>query len=112
MDSSCKNHPSILFWDITDARSPNSGVPLLRKVKALDHTRIAEITFDHTAADDELVSLIDCYRLFSGLDHIEASIHQIRSNPALPVKPIRIGEAGIFDSAAWEKDNQSPLMGG
>ena len=107
-----RNHPSILFWDITDARDPDFCVPLLRKVKALDQTRIAEVTFDHTVADAELVELIDCYRLFSGLDHIEATIHEINSNPEFPVKPVRVGEAGIFNGADWGWDNDPPLMEG
>ena len=92
---SVRNHPSILFWDITDARDPEYCVPLLRKVKELDDSRIAEVTFDPSVATDELIELIDCYRLFSGLENIEASIDEIRSG--LPVKPIRVGEAGIFD---------------
>ena len=107
-----RNHPSILFWGITDARDPDFCVPLLRKVKALDQTRIAEVTFDHTVADTELVELIDCYRLFSGLEHIEATIHEIQSNPELPVKPTRVGEAGIFDGADWGQDNDPPLIDG
>ena len=41
-----RNHPSILFWDVTDARDPAFCVPLLRKVKELDRTRVAEVTFD------------------------------------------------------------------
>ena len=92
---SVRNHPSILFWDITDARDPEYCVPLLRKVKELDDSRIAEVTFDPSVATDELIELIDCYRLFSGLENIEASIDEIRGG--LPVKPIRVGEAGIFD---------------
>ena len=107
-----RNHPSILFWDITDARDPDFCVPLLRKVKALDQTRIAEVTFDHTVADAELVELIDCYRLFSGLDHIEATIHEINSNPEFPVKPVRVGEVGIFNGADWGWDSDPPLMEG
>ena len=91
---SVRNHPSILFWDITDAREPEYCVPLLRKVKELDDSRIAEVTFDPSVATDELIELIDCYRLFSSLESIEASIDEIRGG--LPVKPIRVGEAGIF----------------
>ncbi len=107
-----RNHPSILFWDVTDAREPAFCVPLLRKVKELDPTRIAEVTFDPEVADAELVELIDCYRLFSGLEHIETSIHQIRSNPHYPLKPLRVGEAGIFDHADWGADEEPPLMEG
>ncbi|MBB15831.1 hypothetical protein CMK22_11205 [Candidatus Poribacteria bacterium] len=107
-----RNHPSILFWDITDARDPDFCVPLLRRVKALDQTRIAEVTFDHTVANAELVELIDCYRLFSSLEHIEATICEISSNPNLPVKPVRVGEAGIFDGADWGSDKDPPLMDG
>ena len=107
-----RNHPSILFWDVTDARDPAWCVPLLRKVKELDPTRIAEVTFDVGAADADLVALIDCYRLFSGLAPIEAAIDEIRSNPELPVKPMRVGEAGIFDGADWDVDAEPPLMEG
>jgi beta-glucuronidase len=105
-----RNHPSILFWDITDARDPAFCVPLLRKVKQLDPSRIAEVTFDPTQADDELIELIDCYRLFSSLEQIEASIAAIRAG--LPVKPIRVGEAGIFAGTEWPKDEEPPLMDG
>jgi len=85
---------------------------LLRKVKELDPTRIAEVTFDAGAADADLVALIDCYRLFSGLAQIEAAIDEIRSNPELPVKPMRVGEAGIFDGPDWDVDAEPPLMEG
>ena len=104
---SVRNHPSILFWDITDARDPEYCVPLLRKVKELDDSRIAEVTFDPSVATDELIGLIDCYRLFSGLENIEASIDEIRSG--LPVKPIRVGEAGIFDGGSWGEQEEPPL---
>ena len=97
---SVRNHPSILFWDITDARDPEYCVPLLHKVKELDDSRIAEVTFDPSVATDELIELIDCYRLFSSLESIEASIDAIRNG--LPVKPIRVGEAGIFAEALGE----------
>ena len=107
-----RNHPSILFWDITDARDPAFCVPLLRKVAELDRTRIAEVTFDHERADVEMVGLIDCYRLFSGLEKIEAAIQAIRSNPELPVKPVRVGEAGIFIIGTWPADEEPPLMDG
>jgi len=66
--------PLYLLWDITDTREPAFCVPLLRKMKELDRTRIAEVTFDHKIVDTEIVKLIDYYRLFSGLDHIEAAI--------------------------------------
>ena len=104
---SVRNHPSILFWDITDARDPEYCVPLLRKVKELDDSRIAEVTFDPSVATDELIELIDCYRLFSGLENIEASIDEIRGG--LPVKPIRVGEAGIFDGGSWGEQEEPPL---
>ncbi|NKB72467.1 MAG: hypothetical protein GKR89_35775 [Candidatus Latescibacteria bacterium] len=107
-----RNHPSILFWDITDARSPAFCVPLLRKVKELDPTRIAEVTFDPGEANAKLVELIDCYRLFSGLEHIEASIEKVRDPARFPVKPVRVGEAGIFDGAFWEADQEPPLQAG
>ena len=107
-----RNHPSILFWDITDAREPEFCVPLLRKVKALDYTRIAEVTFDPNVANKELIELIDCYRLFSGLDHIEASIDKVRDDPNFPVKPVRVGEAGIFESGTWDLNGDPPLMDG
>ena len=107
---SARNHPSILFWDITDARDPEYCVPLLRKVKELDDSRIAEVTFDPSVATDELIELIDCYRLFSGLENIEASIDEIRSG--LPVKPIRVGEAGIFAGASWGEQEEPPLAEG
>jgi hypothetical protein len=107
-----RNHPSILFWDITDARAPDFCVPLLRKVKELDRTRIAEVTFDHEVADAELVELIDCYRLFSSLEKIEAAIETIRTDPELPVKPVRVGEAGIFAEAGWGAEEEPPLMEG
>ena len=105
-----RNHPSILFWDITDAREPAFCVPLLRKVKELDPSRIAEVTFDPAIADDELIELIDCYRLFSSREQIEASIETIRAT--LPLKPVRVGEAGIFAGAIWEDDKEPPLMDG
>lgn len=105
-----RNHPSILFWDVTDAREPEFCVPLLRKVKQLDQTRIAEVSFEPHKADDELISLIDCYRLFSGLETIKEVVETIKSE--LPVKPIRVGEAGIFDGAEWGHDEQPPLMEG
>ena len=107
---SARNHPSILFWDITDARDPEYCVPLLRKVKELDDSRIAEVTFDPSVATDELIELIDCYRLFSGLENIEESIGTIRSG--LPVKPIRVGEAGIFAGASWGEQEEPPLAEG
>ena len=107
---SVRNHPSILFWDITDARDPEYCVPLLRKVKELDDSRIAEVTFDPSVATDELIELIDCYRLFSSLESIEASIDAIRSG--LPVKPIRVGEAGIFDGGSWGEQEPPPLSEG
>jgi len=107
-----RNHPSILFWDITDAREPAFCVPLLRKVKELDQTRIAEVTFDTEIADAELIELIDCYRLFSGLENIEAAIDLIRSDPKYPLKPLRIGEAGIFTEGAWGTDEEPPLQEG
>ena len=107
-----RNHPSILFWDVTDARDPAFCVPLLRKVKELDPTRIAEVTFDPGVADSELVGLIDCYRLFSGFEQIEAAIETLRTDPALPRKPVRVGEAGIFESGRWDLDGEPPLMEG
>lgn len=105
-----RNHPSILFWDITDAREPAFCVPLLRKVKELDPTRIAEVTFDPAIANEELIELIDCYRLFSGREQIAASIATIRAT--LPVKPLRVGEAGIFAGAIWGTDAEPPLAEG
>ena len=109
---SVRNHPSILFWDITDARDPEYCVPLLRKVKELDRSRIAEVTFDPSTADAELIELIDCYRLFSSLQSIEQSIETIRRE--LPVKPVRVGEAGIFTSSHWDEteEEQPPLHEG
>ena len=107
-----RNHPCILFWDITDAREPVFCKPLLRKVKELDQSRIAEVTFDPGVADDELVELIDCYRLFSGLEHIEASIETVRTQSRYPIKPLRVGEAGIFDGAFWAADQEPPLQEG
>jgi hypothetical protein len=107
-----RNHPSILFWDITDHKDPAFCVPLLRKVKELDPTRIAEVSFDYQKADAELVELIDCYRLFGSLEHIEASISAIRTSTELPLKPVRVGEAGIFASGTWNPDEQPPLMRG
>ena len=107
---SARNHPSILFWDITDARDPGYCVPLLRKVKELDESRIAEVTFDPSAADAELIELIDCYRLFSSLESIEQSIETIRGE--LPVKPVRVGEAGIFERGSWGDDEEPPLQEG
>ena len=108
-----RNHPSILFWDVTDAREPEFCIPLLRKVKELDSTRIAEVTYDHEIATPELLELIDTYRLFSSLERIEAAIEAIRSDPNLPVKPIRVGEAGIFESGVGvAADEVSALMEG
>ena len=104
-----RNHPSIFFWDVTDCRLPRFCVPLLRRARELDPSRIAEVTYDHTVATPELVELIGTYRLFSGRDDIEAAIEFIRSNPDLPVKPIRVGEAGIFAQAAWGYDEAPPL---
>ncbi len=105
-----RNHPSILFWDITDARDPAYCVPLLRKVKELDQSRIAEVTFDPSVADADLIELIDCYRLFSSLESIEQSIETIRGE--LPVKPVRVGEAGIFQAGSWGDDEEPPLQEG
>ena len=105
-----RNHPSILFWDVTDSRSPRFCVPLLRLAAELDPTRIAEVTYDHTLASPELIELIGAYRLFSDRQHIEAAIDFIRSNPQLPVKPIRVGEAGIFGAASWGYDETPPPM--
>jgi hypothetical protein len=107
-----RNHPAILFWDITDAREPAFCVPLLRQVKKLDPTRIAEVTFDPSVADAELIELIDCYRLFSSLEQIEATIERIHTDPALPLKPIRVGEAGIFTGGTWDADAEPPLAAG
>ena len=105
-----RNHPSILFWDITDAREPAFCVPLLRKVKELDPTRIAEVSFEPHVADEELIELIDCYRLFCGLESVEEYIETIRSK--LPVKPLRVGEAGIFEGSIWGADEDPPLKEG
>lgn len=107
-----RNHPSILLWDVTDAREPDFCIPLLRQVKALDSTRPVEVTFDPQRASPELLELIDTYRLFSGLEQIEAAIRAIREQPQYPVKPIRVGEAGIFAANAWPADAQPPLMAG
>ena len=112
-----RNHPSILFWDVTDARDPAFCVPLLRRARELDASRILEVTFDHDTADDELVDLIDCYRLFSSLEHIEAAIAAVRTDPRFPVRPLRVGEAGIFERqgeerGAWGADEEPPLMAG
>lgn len=107
-----RNHPCILFWDITDAREPAYCVPLLRKVKELDPTRIAEVTFDPQTADAELVELIDCYRLFSGLEQIEASVRAVRSGGRFPLKPVRVGEAGLFSQPSWPADQEPPLLEG
>ena len=107
-----RNHPSILFWDVTDAREPSFCVPLLKKVVELDATRIAEVTFDPGVADDELIGLVDCYRLFSGLEQIEASIAAVRGDAQLPTKPVRVGEAGIFATGQWPHDAEPPLQDG
>jgi len=112
-----RNHPSILFWDVTDAREPAFCVPLLRRARELDPSRILEVTFDHEVADTELIDLIDCYRLFSSLEHIEAAIAAVRTDPRFPVKPVRVGEAGIFsrqrdNPGVWGADEEPPLMDG
>ncbi len=107
-----RNHPSILFWDVTDSREPRFAVPLLRRAKGLDSTRIREVTYDHTSASPELVELIDSYRLFSDREHIEETIDFIRSNPEMPVKPIRVGEAGIFEQKTWGYDEAPPMKEG
>ncbi|MFH1567868.1 MAG: glycoside hydrolase family 2 TIM barrel-domain containing protein, partial [Gemmatimonadota bacterium] len=112
-----RNHPSILLWDVTDARDPAFCVPLLERARQLDDTRILEVTFDQESADEQLVELIGCYRLFSSLEKIEAAIAGVRSDPRFPVKPVRVGEAGIFRSAAgeagvWAADEEPPLMPG
>jgi hypothetical protein len=104
-----RNHPSIFFWDVTDCRLPQFCVPLLRRARELDPSRIAEVTYDHSVATPELVELIGTYRLFSSKDSIEAAIEFIRSNPDLPVKPIRVGEAGIFAQGSWGYDEAPPL---
>ena len=104
-----RNHPSILFWDVTDSRQPRFGIPLLRRARELDSTRIAEVTYDYTIHSPELVELIDTYRLFSGKDHIEEAIRFIRSNPKMPVKPIRVGETGIFGQVSWGYDEAPPM---
>ena len=59
----------------------------------------------------ELVDLVDVYRLFAGLEKIEASISKVRAG-ALPVKPVRVGEAGIFAGAKWGYDEQPPMLPG
>ena len=107
-----RNHPSILFWDITDAPDPAFCNPLLRKVAQLDPSRVAEVAFDPELADAETVSLIGCYRLFNGLEQIESAIAEIGSNPRLPQKPMRVGEAGIFENADCDPDTPLPLMQG
>jgi len=112
-----RNHPSILFWDVTDARDPAFCVPLLRRARELDASRILEVTFDHEVANDELIGLIDCYRLFSSLEHIEAAIATVRTDPKYPVKPLRVGEAGIFsrqrdNPGVWGADEEPPLTDG
>ncbi|MFH1569888.1 MAG: glycoside hydrolase family 2 TIM barrel-domain containing protein, partial [Gemmatimonadota bacterium] len=112
-----RNHPSILFWDVTDARDPAFCVPLLERARQLDDTRILEVTFDQESADERLVELIGCYRLFSSLEKIEAAIAGVRSDPRFPVKPVRVGEAGIFRSPAgeagvWGPEEDPPLMPG
>ena len=105
-----RNHPSIFFWDVTDSRFPRFGVPLLRRARELDPTRIAEVTYDHTLASPELVELIGTYRLFSDREHIEEAITFIRSNPEMSVKPIRVGEAGIFGRRTWGYDEAPPMQ--
>ena len=98
-----RNHPSILFWDVTDTWEPAYCAPLLRKVKELDKTRIAEVTYNKSPK--EVVDLIDTYRLFSSRQKIEETISAIRANDDLPVKPIRVGEAGIFaESSQFERE--------
>ncbi|HUW31815.1 MAG TPA: glycoside hydrolase family 2 TIM barrel-domain containing protein, partial [Planctomycetota bacterium] len=104
-----RNHPSILFWDVTDTWAPEYCVPLLTTVKLLDDTRMREVTYNDSPR--ELVDLVSDYRLFAGLDKIEASIKKIRAGE-LPVKPIRVGEAGIFKGAKWGYDEQPPMLPG
>ena len=107
-----RNHPSILFWDVTDSREPRFGIPLLRRAQELDDTRMREVTYDVTSHSPELVELVDTYRLFSDKEHIEEAIHFIRTNPEMPVKPIRVGEAGIFGRPTWDYDEAPPMQEG
>ena len=107
-----RNHPSILFWDVTDSREPRFGVPLLRRAKELDNTRMREVTYDVTNHSPELVELLDTYRLFSAKEQIEEAIAFIRTNPEMPVKPIRVGEAGIFGRPTWDYDEAPPMREG
>ena len=104
-----RNHPSILFWDVTDTWAPEYCVPLLTRVKQLDASRIREVTYNDSPR--ELVDLVDTYRLFAGLEKIEASISKVRAGD-LPVKPVRVGEAGIFNGAKWGYDEQPPMLPG
>ena len=104
-----RNHPSILFWDITDTWAPEYAVPLMKAVKGLDRSRLVEVTYND--APPEVLELIDVYRLFAGLPQIEASIKKIRES-GLPVKPIRVGEAGIFAKGSWGYDEQPPMLPG
>ena len=105
-----RNHPSILFWDVTDTWAPEFCIPLMRKVKSLDKSRIVEVTYNDSPK--EMVELIDTYRLFSGREQIEAAIAKIRADKALPVKPIRVGEAGIFAKGSWAYDEEPPMLPG
>ncbi|MBI4531068.1 MAG: hypothetical protein HY709_06050, partial [Candidatus Latescibacteria bacterium] len=107
-----RNHPSILFWDVTDTWNPVYCLPLLRRVKELDATRIIEVTYSYQNTPPELLELIDTYRLFSGLEQIEEAIRSIRSRPDLPVKPIRVGEAGIFARNTWDAGDPPPMLPG
>jgi len=102
-----RNHPSLLFWDVTDTWLADFCVPMMKKVKQLDRTRIVEVTYRD--APPEIVELIDAYRLFSGRDQINAAIESIRSSKTLPVKPIRVGEAGIFSKQSWGFDEAPPI---
>lgn len=105
-----RNHPSILLWNVTDNWRPDYCMPLLRRARELDGTRITDATYRN--APPEMLELMDTYQLFSSLGRIQGQIESIRASAELPEKPIRVGEAGIFREYLWDFGVKPPLKEG
>ena len=105
-----RNHPSILIWNVTDNWRPDYCVPLLRAARELDGTRITDATYRD--APPQMLELMDTYQLFGSLEQIRRQIERIRTAPDLPRKPIRVGEAGIFQQYKWDFDAEPRLKDG
>jgi hypothetical protein len=105
-----RNHPSILIWNVTDNWGADYCVPLLRRAGQLDDTRITDAT--HRASPKEMVDLMDTYQLFGSLEQIGRQIERVRESADLPRKPIRVGEAGIFQEYKWDFDAEPRLKEG